>query len=193
MLAALVSWCKRRILRDQRERWNHQYASGRWTKLHSEIERARFDACATLLRQHARGGRILELGCGEGILESRLAPGEYTRWLGVDLSEVAIARAQPRANEHVRYLAADMCAFTPQETFDAIVFSESIYYVPQPGNVLRRYACFLNPGGVLIVSIFTTKRSDAVWEQIHAVASPIDSRVTTNELGTWVCEVLRLR
>lgn len=193
MLQTLLSWFKRRVLRDQRERWNHQYTEGRWEKLKAPAEQARFDLCAALLRRHAPGGSVLELGCGEGILESRLAPGDYARWLGVDLSEVAIARAQPRANDRVRYVAADMRSFDPGGTFDAIVFSESIYCVPQPGLVLERYDTFLNPGGMLIVSIFTTKRSDAVWEELHAGATVVDSRVTTNELGTWVCEVLRLR
>lgn len=189
----LVSWIKRRLLRDQRERWNHQYASGRWAKLHSQPEQARFDACAALLRQHAAGGRVLELGCGEGILQSRLAADGYARWLGVDLSEVAIARAQTQAGRYSKYVAADMCTFDPEETFDAIVFSESIYYVPKPGAVLARYNRFLNPGGVLLVSIFTTKRSAAVWAELHAVADTLDSRTTTNELGTWVCEVLSVR
>jgi ubiquinone/menaquinone biosynthesis C-methylase UbiE len=86
-----------------------------------------------------------------------------------------------------------MCTFDPQESFDAIVFSESIYYVPQPGAVLERYNRFLSPGGVLLVSIFATKRSAAVWAELHAVADSIDSRTTTNELGTWVCEVLCVR
>lgn len=192
-LAGISSWWKRRILGDQRARWNHQYATGRWDQLRAAPEQARFAAGARLLHRHTRGGCVLELGCGEGLLQAHVAPDDHTRWVGVDLSEVAVAAARARANNLTRYVAADMTVFEPNEYFDAIVFSESIYYVSKPADLLRRYGAWLNPGGVFVISIFTTKRSNAVWEQIHAVADPVDSLVTTNALGTWICEVLRLR
>jgi 2-polyprenyl-3-methyl-5-hydroxy-6-metoxy-1,4-benzoquinol methylase len=190
---ALFSWFKRRILRDQRERWDHQYASGRWEKLKDASEQARFVACANLLRRHAPGGNVLEIGSGEALLQRHLKPEEYASWLGIDLSEVAVARAQAFAGARGRYVAADMTTFEPEGKFHSIVFPESIYYVPERAALLQRYARHLLPGGVFIVSIFETKRSAAVWEEIHAATAVIDSLATTNELGTWQCEVLRLR
>lgn len=192
-LNSTVSWFKRRVLRNQSERWDHQYTTGRWEKLKSPTEQARFDACASFLRRHAPAGRVLEIGCGEALLQQRLAPTDYASWLGADISAVAIAHAQKFATERVRYVVADMTRFAPAGPFDAIVFPESIYYVPQRAALLQRYARLLAADGVFIISIFTTKRSAAVWEEIHAVAETIDSSVTTNELGTWHCEVLRLR
>ncbi len=190
---AFISWFKRRILQDQRERWNHQYASGLWEKLKAPAEHARLAACADLLRRHAPRGDILEIGSGEALLQRHLKPEDYAHWFGVDLSDVAIARAQAFASERMRYVAADMNAFEPGDKFHAIVFPESIYYATDRASLLQRYAGYLYPGGVFIISIFTTKRSAAIWAEIHAVTETIDARATTNEMGTWRCEVLRLR
>ena len=190
---SIRAWFRRKILRDRAERWNHQYATGRWEVLKAPIENARFDACIALLRRHAAGGRLLEIGCGEALLQRRLAPGDYQRLVGVDISDVAISRAQAFADNRVRYLVADMQKLELDETFDAVIFTESINYVPRRHQLLRKYARFLNEGGVFIVSIYRNKRSAGIWTEIHSVAAPIDRATTTNEAGAWDCEVLRLR
>lgn len=189
----LAAWFRREVLRDRAARWDHQYASGRWDLLKAPQETARLDACATLLRRHAPGGRLLEIGCGEALLQQRLAPGDFTRFVGVDISAVAIARAQaatagdPRAT----YLVADMRELEPTEKFDAVVFTESIYYVPDCAAVLRKYARLLSERGVFVVSIFQNKRSAEVWAQIHAAVTVVDQITTTNAAGMWDCEVAR--
>lgn len=186
-------WFRRKILRDRAERWNHQYACGRWEVLKAPVEDARFDACITLLRRHVRGGRLLEIGCGEALLQRRLVSADYQRLVGVDVSDVAISRAQAFADHRVRYLVADMQKLEFDETFDAVIFTESIYYVPHCHQLLRDYARFLSEGGVFIVSMHRHKQSVGIWARIHSVAAPIDSLTTMNEAGAWDCEVLRLR
>ncbi len=190
---SLLSWFKRRILRDQNERWNYQYARGKWEQLKNPVEHARLTACAGLLRLHTPGGHVLEIGCGEAILLRHLDPGDYASWLGVDISDVAIARARQFASERARFAPGDMRTFALTDSYDAIVFTESIYYVPERAPLLRRYAKHLKAGGVFIISTFEAKDSAAVWQEIHSVAETIDSAVTKNAHGTWVCEVLRMR
>ncbi len=185
-----VLWFRNRVLRDRSARWDHQYATGRWDKLRTPAEEARFDATARLLTRHARGGHVLEIGCGEALLQQRLMAGDYRSWLGVDISAVAIGRAQAFAGPRVRYVVADMDTLDSDGRFDAIVFTESIYYSADCRRLLRRYAGYLNPTGVFIVSIFRTRRSAAVWADIRAEAATRDAIGTTNELGTWDCEVL---
>ena len=190
---SIHAWFRREVLRDRAERWNHQYAIGRWEVLKSPVENARFEACIALLRRHAAGGRLLEIGCGEALLQRRLAPSDYQRLVGVDISDVAIQRARVFADDRVRYLVADMQALELDEKFDAVIFTESINYVPRRHQLLRKYARFLNEGGVFIVSVFRHKRSAGIWTEINSVAAPIDRATTTNEAGAWDCEVLRLR
>jgi len=193
LLRSLVSWIKRRVLRDERERWNHQYAVGRWEYLKGPAEHARLAACADALRQHAPAGRVLEIGCGEALLQQHLAPREYTTWLGVDLSEIAIGKAQTFANPRVQYIVGEMTSLRLNGPYDAIIFPESIYYVTERAALLLRYSAALEVGGVFIISIFETKRSANIWQEIHSVAHTVDSQITNNELGTWICEVLRMR
>lgn len=185
-----VLWFRNRVLRDRAARWDHQYVTGRWEKLKTPAEQARFDATARLLTRYVPSGHVLEIGCGEALLQQRLTPDDYRSWLGADISTVAIARAQAFANERVQYVVADMEIFDPGRKFDAIVFTESIYYSSDCGRLLRRYAGFLNPPGVFLVSIFRTKRSDRVWAELHAQTVTLDTITTRNELGTWDCEVL---
>ena len=187
------AWFRRRILRDPAARWNHQYAAGDWEMLKAPGEHARFDACITLLRRHAAGGSLLEIGCGEALLQRRLAPEDYRRFVGVDISDVAITRAQAFADHRVRYLVADMRELELDEKFDAVIFTESIYYVPHCDQLLRNYGRFLKPGGVFVISIYRNKSSAATWVEIHLAAAPIDRVTSTNETGAWDCEVLRLR
>ncbi|MDP1581366.1 MAG: class I SAM-dependent methyltransferase [Candidatus Didemnitutus sp.] len=187
----ILLWFRGRILRNRAALWNYQYAVGRWEKLKASPEEARLEATAHLLRRHVPAGRVLEIGCGEALLQQRLRPEDYREWLGVDISEVAIQRAQAFAGPNVRYLAADMETLDPDGKFDAIVFTESIYAVPDRVKLLRRYTHFLSPAGLFIVSICRSKRGPQYWSEIHQVTAMIDAITTTNERGIWDCEVLR--
>lgn len=183
-------WLRGRILRDRASKWDHQYATGQWEKLRVPGEQARFDATARLLIRQGPPGQVLEIGCGEALLQQRLGSADYLDWVGIDISEVAIKRAQAFATDHVRYHVADMELFDPGGRFDVIVFTESIYYSKDPRRLLERYVRFLKPTGCFIVSICRTKRSARIWAGLHTVAAPIDSISTSSELGTWDCEVL---
>lgn len=191
-LQSVRAWFRREIIRDRAARWNHQYAIGRWEGLKAPSEIARLDACVALLRRHVPGGRLLEIGCGEALLQRRLAPTDYRRLVGVDISDVAIDRAQVFAGDGVRYLVADMQTLELAEEFDAVIFGESIYYHPRPHELLRSYSRFLDVGGVFVISIFRNKGSARIWSKIRSVTASIDRSTATNEAGAWDCEVLRL-
>lgn len=77
-----------------------------------------------------------------------------------------------------------METFDLGEKFDAIVFTESIYYAADCAQLLRRYTGFLNPNGVFIISICQTKRSDRIWADIHWVTPPLDVIATREGTDT---------
>jgi 2-polyprenyl-3-methyl-5-hydroxy-6-metoxy-1,4-benzoquinol methylase len=134
---------------------------------------------------------VLELGCGEGLLQQRIAPDDYLTWLGVDISEVTIDRAQTYATERVAYRTGDMEHLELAEKFDAIIFSESLSYLENRDRILERYGRWLSPDGIFIISIFNAKESPAIWEEIHRAARPFDAIKSANEVGSWLCEALR--
>lgn len=188
---ALLSFVRRKILRLKRDRWNHQYATGFWEGLKAPTENARFDAIVTLIERYKNGGAILEIGCGEGLLQQKLPPAAYERLLGVDLSDVAIERATRQASTQAHYTVADMEVFEPQDTFDVVVFTESLNYARSPVQLLHRYEAFLKPGGVLIVSMYESKHIPEIWNSIARDFIFTDQIITQNERGTWHCRVLR--
>ena len=55
------------------------------------------------------GKRVLELGCGEGHLTSTLF-GPAASVLGIDISDVAIARAKARGIRNARFKVSDLLA-----------------------------------------------------------------------------------
>ena len=187
----LGSMVRGRWLRSARERWNDGYRRGKWEGLKDREEEPRLDAVVRMLRKYCPQARILEIGCGEALLQRRLAPNDFSRLVGIDLSDVVIEQAQKFASPNVTYLTDDMRSYQPTETFDAILFTESINYVRHRDEVLRHYLPHLEPEGVFIVSVFDQIRSPQIWQEVAAVLQTVETVITENDRGKWTCKVLR--
>jgi SAM-dependent methyltransferase len=99
------------------------------------------------------GGRVLDLGCGNGAKIARLA-GRFDL-VAVDLSEeqLRLARTQVRGATFVQGDFAEL--EFPAETFDAIAALYSIMHVPREGHraLFGRIARWLKPGGLFLASL----------------------------------------
>ena len=141
-----------------------------------------------------RRGALLDVGCGDGVLLSQLR-GVYGAYLGIDFAE-PIARAQSRhaATPSVRFAVSDINDFATRDQFDVIVFNESLYYLHEPLRGLQRYARFLAPDGVLLISMHVTPRTTALWAEIDAAFRVLDAVTVTNMRGTqWVVKALAVQ
>ncbi len=185
----LLNFFKRKIIRDPKARWEYQYEKGKWEYLNDPLEGPRFQAVLSALQRYADKGSILEIGCGEGILQSRMQPGSYSRYMGVDLSETAIQKTAHLLNDHTHYRAADMETFTTDEKFDVVLFNESLYYAKKPLQLMQRYAQYLKPGGHIILSIYKTADNEAVVQKIIAAWPVLEQHISTNERGSWYCQI----
>jgi SAM-dependent methyltransferase len=203
--------------RMRRFKWDREYARGKWDYIHQDVlESDRFDAMLVLIGRHGRGLSFLEIGCGEGLLPTRLPSGSFSAYLGIDVSGVAIERANlgvaargagrgttkpagkagSAGSRHnhgpIRFRRADMETFAPQETFGLIIFNESLYYSKDPLGLLDRYRRFLNPGGLFILSLYDKfEGSGRLMEKIGERFEQIDALSPRNEKGTWHCRVYR--
>ena len=74
--------------------WNKEFASGRWACLDSMSD----DCVIPYLNTHARGGSILDIGCGPGAIGEAIDPIAYRHYLGVDISDVAIEKARDKSS-----------------------------------------------------------------------------------------------
>jgi 2-polyprenyl-3-methyl-5-hydroxy-6-metoxy-1,4-benzoquinol methylase len=93
------------------------------------IERASFRDRALLrvIGPHVAGKRVLELGCGEGHLTSTLF-GKAASVVGIDISDVAIARAKARGIRNARFEISDFLAIS-FAGYDVIAAIECVNYL----------------------------------------------------------------
>src|ERR687895_1942181 len=101
----------------RRRRWNRQYAAGDWAWLARPGELARYSILAGYALELKPGGKVLDVGCGEGLLRDRLHPRAFSEYVGIDFEE-AIRRAAPRIDDRTRFVVADMNFFEADTAFD---------------------------------------------------------------------------
>jgi SAM-dependent methyltransferase len=114
------------------------------------------------------GGRILDAGCGPGLVAEALLQAGY-RVFGVDLSAEMIARARKRCAYYgERASFTQMSLFDPALAgpFDGAISRFVLHHTPDPLGFIRRQAELLQPGGVLAACDHTTD-SDAARRTWH--------------------------
>lgn len=137
----------------KRRRMDREYAAGKW----EHCEHTPGAWVYGFIEKYARGGSILDLGCGAGNTGSELDGTSYRDYSGIDISEVAIRKAilrsaaSGRADKN-RYIQSDIFTYVPKKTHDLILFRESIYNIPRSimKSTLDRYARYLTPEGVFV-------------------------------------------
>lgn len=105
-----------------------------------------------LLRQSGvrKGGKILEVGCGKGILLELAMEMGYDAY-GVDISDVAI-EACKRSLEDKRLLACSFDEYPVETVFDAVFMVDYIEHVADPLRSLRIAGRVLGPSGILVIN-----------------------------------------
>jgi 2-polyprenyl-3-methyl-5-hydroxy-6-metoxy-1,4-benzoquinol methylase len=128
-------------------------------------------------------GRVLEIGCGHGLLSLYLALSAHDRRvLGVDIDrdKIALARqaaARLRPDEaHVSFVPVDPGEL-PQGPFDAIVVCDVLYLLGTRGRtaLLDAAADQLGPGGVLVIK--ETARTPRWKDTVNLVQERLATRV----------------
>jgi SAM-dependent methyltransferase len=101
-----------------------------------------------------RGGRALDVGCGTGSLSLVLAELGFTV-LGIDSSPAMLEQAQAKVAAQAAHVTFErMDAARPQlapAQFDAIVCRHVLWALPEPAQVLGRWAGLLQPKGRLVL------------------------------------------
>jgi SAM-dependent methyltransferase len=152
LLATPIKGFTRTFPRVNAASWDLQYQLGLWDYLDSE--RAGGELLQAV-RKYAGQASILDLGCGTSA-NLPLLPGAYRHYHGVDISRKAIKRARSLGRADTSYETADILRYKPRQSYDVILLSEVLYYLPTtkiPG-FLRRLSAFLTPAGVIIVQVW---------------------------------------
>jgi trans-aconitate methyltransferase len=152
---------------------------------------ARYSLIAGYCDHFQRGGAILDVGCGQGLLADRLGPQRYSRYLGIDSSREAICHASRTRDDRTRFVQADAAVYVPEGRFDVIVFNESLYCFADPSACLLRYAGSLADRGVFVVSMYGVSKNERIWNLIAREHRVEDEVRTSHGFGRhWVVKVL---
>jgi 2-polyprenyl-3-methyl-5-hydroxy-6-metoxy-1,4-benzoquinol methylase len=174
--------------------WDREYATGEWSRLGNLDEMSRYALIAGYIRNIGPAVSVLDVGCGEGHLASWLPQNGEHRYLGIDLSDVAIQKARVRACNGARFEVAAASTFQTDARFDIIVFNEVLYYIDRPGQALERYGGFLTPRGLLIISMYRIPGALNIWRRVASRLEVLDSVALRNAHKTeWNVRLCRLR
>jgi SAM-dependent methyltransferase len=108
---------------------------------------------------------VWDIGCGKGTLAKALKAGGCVKYLGVDISLVAVSAAiAARQDEPAAYPTVSEfregrmgeCRPLDKELVDVVVFNEVLYYLPGPEDAIaevERVIGFVRPRGVVSISM----------------------------------------
>lgn len=97
------------------------------------------------------GKRILDLGCRDGMLTSGFAEGNEV--VGVDIDQIALARAQKRLGIETLWLDLNQDWPFPSASFDVVVACEVMEHMFFLDHFLSQIQSVLKPGALFIGSV----------------------------------------
>jgi len=122
-----------------------------------------------------RLGRVLELGCAVGSFTEVLAP-LADDVLALDVSQAAVHKVAQRLRDHpnVRARAMSIPAEFPDETFDLVVASDVLYYLPveELRRCVDRIEASLADGGALVAVHYVPRMGSVLnGDEAHDVVA----------------------
>lgn len=106
-----------------------------------------------LLAELSGGGRVIDLGCGNGRICRAIAD-RYQEVVGVDVSSRVLEIAQAKGNPpNVRYECRDVLDLSPERDgiFDTVYTTNSAFFMGPADVVLPQFRRLVAPGGKLVV------------------------------------------
>jgi 2-polyprenyl-3-methyl-5-hydroxy-6-metoxy-1,4-benzoquinol methylase len=142
------------------------------------------------IEQHCRPGKVLDIGCGRGLLLNKLRQRGWEP-LGTELSEDAAAYA--RDHLHLPVLTKPLEELNlPSNEYDLVILWHVLEHVRSPRALLLEIKRILKPGGTLLVAVPNFGSWEARWSRdkwFHLDVPRHLNHFTTRTLGRLLDEV----
>ena len=131
--------------------------------------------CMLALASLAPGEHVLDLACGTGLVTLAAAEsvGVQGSVLGTDLSgqmvEVARRRAAEQQVSNASFKRMDAEALDlPDATFDVVLCSLGLMYLPDPQRAVSEWRRVLKPGGRVVIAVWG-RRVNCGWSPVFPI------------------------
>jgi 2-polyprenyl-6-hydroxyphenyl methylase/3-demethylubiquinone-9 3-methyltransferase len=149
-------------------------------------------------RAQLAGKRVLDVGCGGGILSEAMALRGATV-TGIDMGEAPLAVARLHQLESgvevtYRQITAEALALEAPGEFDVITCLEMLEHVPDPSSVIRACARLVKPGGQVFFStinrnpkayLFAIVGAEYIMKLLPRGTHDFKKFIRPSELGSW--------
>ncbi|WP_415823479.1 class I SAM-dependent methyltransferase [Mycobacterium basiliense] len=98
-------------------------------------------------------GRVLDLGCGDGAFGATLKDHTGGEVWGIDSDPQAAQHANSIIDHVLVGAVHERIAELPDSHFDAIVCTDTLERLVEPGAALRQLRCKLKPHGVVVAAV----------------------------------------
>jgi ubiquinone/menaquinone biosynthesis C-methylase UbiE len=147
MTDAEIAGAEHRRAREYYDEFSASYERERARGYHALIDELECELAA----RYCAGRRVLEAGCGTGLILRRLAP-LARHAVGIDLSGGMLARARDRRLS-VAQCPVDALPFA-DGSFETVVSFKVLAHVPAIERALRELARVTRPGGHLVLEFY---------------------------------------
>lgn len=121
-------------------------------KRYYSIQKKKIEIVLKLLEKH-ENGRVLDIGCGDGLISTLIANVTKAKVYGVDISRKALSKAKKKGII-TRAMNVDKQGFPfEEESFDAVFCGDLLEHLYDTENLLENVRKILKPNGYLIISV----------------------------------------
>ncbi|MBK6758023.1 MAG: bifunctional 2-polyprenyl-6-hydroxyphenol methylase/3-demethylubiquinol 3-O-methyltransferase UbiG [Moraxellaceae bacterium] len=146
------------------------------------------------------GKRVLDVGCGGGILAESMAKRGATV-LGIDMGQAPLAVAQLHAQQNnvsgidYRQVPVEQLAQEQPHSFDVVTCMEMLEHVPDPSSIIKACQQLVKPEGHVFFStinrnpksyVFAIVGAEYILQMLPKGTHDYKKFIRPSELATWI-------
>ncbi|MBK8325620.1 MAG: bifunctional 2-polyprenyl-6-hydroxyphenol methylase/3-demethylubiquinol 3-O-methyltransferase UbiG [Moraxellaceae bacterium] len=146
------------------------------------------------------GKRVLDVGCGGGILAESMAKRGATV-LGIDMGQAPLAVAQLHAQQNnvsgidYRQVPVEQLAQEQPHSFDVVTCMEMLEHVPDPSSIIKACQQLVKPDGHVFFStinrnpksyLFAIVGAEYILQMLPKGTHDYKKFIRPSELATWI-------